>query len=265
MSVDDHLILPGFGLDISDEDLRLAQERLKAKQAEAKSRRLVNEQISVGQLDLALLPKIVPGLPLPQTDEVAELQARTLTESKKRKKIVDEMMSIMEHDAVESGMISYMAQMLVQMTLPHSEQRGPNGLPITEYRKSNGRATLTIMTPSIYGGIPFGVVPRQVLMWLTTEAVKTKSREIFVGSSLTAFLKDIGIQVTGGKEGSLTRFKKQSDRLFNSFINYDPGDNANIPRTNLKITSTNKTFSFWQVEGKPTWESHILLDEDFYK
>lgn len=265
MSTDDHLILPGFGLDISDEDLRAAQERLKAKQAEAKSRRLVEEQISVGQLDLSLLPKNVPGLPLPPTDQALELQAKALTASKKKKKIVDEMISIMEHDATEIGMISYMAQMLVQMTLPHSEQKGPNGLPVTEYRKSNGRATLTIMTPSIYGGIPFGVVPRQLLMWLTTEAVKTKSKEIFLGESLTGFLKDIGLQVTGGKEGSLTRFKRQSDRLFNSFINYDPGDESNAPRSNLKITSTNKSFSFWNTEGKPTWESHIVLDNDFYQ
>jgi len=261
----DHLILPGFGLEISDEDLRAAQERLKAKQAEAKSRRLVEEQISVGQLDLSLLPKNVPGLPLPPTDQALELQAKALTAAKKKKKIVEEMISIMEHDATEIGMVSYMAQVLVQMTLPHSELRGPNGLPVTEYVRKNGKATLTIMTPSAYGGIPFGVVPRQLLMWLTTEAVKTKSKEIFLGKSLTAFLKELGIKPTGGKEGSLGRIEKQSKRLFNSFISYKEEKDDGEECKNLNITTANKSFAFWDTGGRATWESHIILDTDFYQ
>lgn len=266
MANDDHLVLPGFGDEIADEELLVAQRRLKEKQAEIKAHKLISEHISLGQLDLNLLPISNTSLPIPNKgDKKEEGTEKAATATKKRKRLVDEMISIMEHDASEMGMISYMAQMLVQMTLPHSELKGTNGLPVTEYCKKNGRATLTIMTPSIYGGIPFGVVPRQLLMWLTTEAVRTKQREIFLGASLTAFLRDIGIQVTGGKEGSLTRFKRQSDRLFNSFINYDPGDDTNALRSNLKITSSNKSFSFWQSDGKPAWESHIVLDDEFYQ
>lgn len=267
MTNDDHLVLPGFGGTLSDEELLAKQALLKQKQAEEKARKQIAENISIGQLNLGLLPITSPSLPNPRpitpvTPEIAEKEQAV---SRKNKKMAEEIISIMEHDASELGMISYMAQMLVQMTLPHSELRGTNGLPVTEYSKTNGRATLTIMTPSIYGGIPFGVVPRQLLMWLTTEAVRTKQKEIFLGDSLTAFLRDIGIAVTGGKEGSLTRFKKQSDRLFNSFINYDPGDTTNAPRSNLKITSSNKSFSFWRSDGKPTWESHIVLDTEFYE
>lgn len=259
MTNDDHLVLPGFGGTISEEELMAKQALLKQKQAEEKARKQIAENISIGQLNLGLLPITNTSLPTPRQEnhhhETSETQQVI---SRKKKKMAEEIVSIMEHDASELGMISYMAQMLVQMTLPHSELRGTNGLPVTEYSKTNGRATLTIMTPSIYGGIPFGVVPRQLLMWLTTEAVRTKQKEIFLGDSLTAFMKDIGIAVTGGKEGSLTRFKKQSDRLFNSFINYDPGDATNAPRSNLKITSSNKSFSFWKTDGKPTWESHKI-------
>ncbi len=253
--------------DVSAEDFSAAQARLLKRQAEEKSRKQASSQNDSNLSDIILFPLSSSTLPsarsMDDQKEVMDYKANIV--SAKNKRMAEEIVSMMEYDAAEIGMVSYMSQMLVQMMLPHSEHKDAGGHPINEYKRENGRATLTIMTPSIYGGVPYGVVPRQLLMWLTTEAVRLKSREIFLGDSLTSFLKEMGVKVTGGKEGSLLRIRKQSNRLFNSFINYDPGLDTNSRRHNLIITDSNESFSFWSENNCKAWESHIVLSDQFFQ
>jgi hypothetical protein len=74
-------------------------------------------------------------------------------------------------EAKKAGTLGYMARILAQVTLPHSKPEG------NEYVRKNGFLTLSILAPS-HVGLPYGGIPRVVLSWLTTEAVRTKSREI---------------------------------------------------------------------------------------
>lgn len=72
--------------------------------------------------------------------------------------------------------MAFMARALVQATLPHSD---PGEVPI--WGRTNGRLTLTIKpdweldpktNQSHCVGIPYGTIPRLLLFWITTEAVK---------------------------------------------------------------------------------------------
>ena len=92
--------------------------------------------------------------------------------------------------------MAFMARALVQATLPHSD---PGEVPI--WGRTNGRLTLTIKpdweldpktNQSHCVGIPYGTIPRLLLFWITTEAVKTKSRRLELGSSLSAFMRELG-------------------------------------------------------------------------
>ena len=68
---------------------------------------------------------------------------------------------------VDAGSLAFMGQALVQTTLPHSDP----GVPFFE--RTNGAVSLSIIAnPRI--GLPFGTVPRLLLAWICTEAVKTK-------------------------------------------------------------------------------------------
>ena len=55
-----------------------------------------------------------------------------------------------------------------------------------EYKRVNGPYTLYMMAG---GGnkLPFGNLPRLLLAWLCTEAVRTGSRVLILGSSLSRF------------------------------------------------------------------------------
>jgi len=58
--------------------------------------------------------------------------------------------------------------------------------------------------------LPYGTRPRLVMVHLSTEAVRTRNREIEIGDSIRDFMKTLGID-TGGHE--YNRFKRQMEAL----------------------------------------------------
>jgi hypothetical protein len=63
-------------------------------------------------------------------------------------------------------------------------------------------------------GFPYGSIPRLLLTWLATEAVRTQEPVLLLGDSLSTFMRGIGLAPTGGRNGTITRLKKQMERLF---------------------------------------------------
>ena len=136
-------------------------------------------------------------------------------------KLIHEALAIEAEEAQEAGTVGFMARAMVQATMPHKAVKG------NEFVRRNGNFTLTLLAPSKIG-LPYGNIPRLLLAWLTTEAVRTKNRELILGDSLSAFMGDLGFQVTGGRHGSITRMKQQTRRLFSSNIqcDYETDDGA---------------------------------------
>ena len=50
--------------------------------------------------------------------------------------------------------------------------------------------------------LPFGNLPRLILAWVSTEAVRTQSRELVLGRSLSEFMRTLGIYNSGGNPQS---------------------------------------------------------------
>jgi hypothetical protein len=80
--------------------------------------------------------------------------------------------------ARRTGNLGYMARILAQVTLPHSRPEG------SEYVRRNGRLTLSVLAPS-HIGLPYAGLPRIILSWLTTEAVRTRERTLVLGPTLS--------------------------------------------------------------------------------
>ena len=108
--------------------------------------------------------------------------------------------------------VGYLPRQLVDATLPH---RDPGD--VAAFEKTNGRYRLAIQAgPGI--GFPYGSFPRLLLIHLATEAVRTRSRRVTLGPSLLAFLRSLGLPTTGGKRGTIPRFRDQTIRLLSSRI-----------------------------------------------
>ena len=72
----------------------------------------------------------------------------------------------------------FMARLMALCSLPRTNPGNQK-----EYKRVNGPYTL-IMFSSSASKLPFGNLPRLLLAWLCTEAVRTQNRVLILGSSL---------------------------------------------------------------------------------
>jgi hypothetical protein len=171
-------------------------------------------------------------------------------------------------DAAEAA---FMARQLVQCTLPHAN---PGNVPI--WSRSNGNLTLGIqqgydLRTGQPIGYPFGSIPRLLLFWITTEAVQTKTRRLELGKSLSAFMRDIGLDPnTGrGKRGDAPRLREQMRRLFAAHISFEQTLESNDRQGQrwLHMHVAPKGELWWdpkQPLQDDLWGSWIELGEDFF-
>ena len=111
--------------------------------------------------------------------------------------------------------------------------------------------------------LPFGNLPRLILAWVSTEAVRTKSRELVLGKSFSEFMRTLGVYSSDGK--AYTRLRNQMGRLFNAHVRLVYKDE----RVEASVSSSvaDRT-EFWWNERKPDepvlFDSKIRLGEDLF-
>lgn len=173
-------------------------------------------------------------------------------------KLITDALAIEAQDAKEAGALGYMARALVQATLPHSKPQS------NEFERRNGAFTLVMLAPSKIG-LPYGVIPRLMMAWMTTEAVRTKQRELVLGDSMSEFMSQLDMMPTGGRWGSITRLRDQSRRLFTTSVSclYDGGGAAG--ESGFRIAD--RHLLWWDPQSpdqKSLFNSTVMLSERFY-
>ena len=134
-----------------------------------------------------------------------------------------------------------------------------------QYKRQNGPYTL-IMTATGDHKLPYGTLPRLLMAWLSTEAVRTQSREISLGDSLSEFMRTLGLSDdSGSPRGDRTRLRNQMDRLFNASVRLTYEDEHGKQFIASHIADRGE---FWWDERKPDeyslWDSKIRLGEDLF-
>jgi hypothetical protein len=96
-------------------------------------------------------------------------------------------------------------------TAPIIRQDGQYTLAITPrpvLQRIHGQQQMSIL------GVPYGSLPRLVLIHIMTEAVRTRTRRIVLGSSFTDWMRRMGFRsISYGPRGSATLIRHQLDRL----------------------------------------------------
>jgi len=119
--------------------------------------------------------------------------------------------------------VVFLARELILCTLPHSDPGD-----VLMWSRTNGNLTLAIKagvnekTGKSYG-VPYGIIPRLILVWMVTEIIRTKSRRLELGHYLSDFLEKLGLSsYTGrGPRGDARRVREQMERLFNSIVSFN--------------------------------------------
>ena len=174
-------------------------------------------------------------------------------------RLISDALAIEAEEAINAGALGFMARALVQATLPHKRVTG------NEFTRRNGAFTLNLLAPSAIG-LPYGTVPRLLLAWLTTEAVRTKSRDLVLGDSLSSFMRELDLIPTGGRWGSITRLKNQTQRLFSTSVDcfYTSEDRTGM----VGYRFADKAMLWWHPKAPnqaALWQSTVSLSEPFFR
>ena len=150
----------------------------------------------------------------------------------------------------------FMARMLALCSLPRTN-------PGQRYRyvRRNGPYTL-VMSATGINKLPYGNLPRLILAWVCSEAVRTQNRVLVLGRSLSEFMRALGLEPVGGVR---TRLRNQMRRLFSAHVSLVYEDKRGMVIAGSQVADRAE---LWWNERKPDepvlFDSKIRLGEDFY-
>ena len=156
--------------------------------------------------------------------------------------------------------LGFMARLLALCSLPRTNPK--NRL---QYVRRNGPYTLG-MSAGINNKLPYGNIPRLLLAWVCSEAMRTQRRELVLGRSLYEFMHKLGMEDrSGGLNGERTRLKNQMRRLFSCSVQlvYTDADHEVLVHSVI----ADRAELWWNTkrpDAPSLWHSEIELGEKFF-
>ena len=185
-------------------------------------------------------------------------------------KLIENALAIDAEEAKSAGALGFMARGLIQATMPHKKLIIPKRdnskefVNATEFSRKNGAFTLTMLAPSDTG-LPYGAKPRLIMAFISSEAVKNRSKEIMLGNSLSEFMRKLDLVPTGGRWGTIPMLKEQMKRLFSTTVSLQYNTKESYASSGFRIA--NKTVLFWDPKHPKQaalWKSTVTLSQEFY-
>jgi Plasmid encoded RepA protein len=167
---------------------------------------------------------------------------------------------------------AFMARELVQCTLPHT-----NPGNVEAWQRRNGNLSLIIQPgwDSEKGrsiGYPYGTIPRLLLFWITTEAVRTRKRRLELAHTLSEFMRQLDLDPShGGKRSDAHRLRDQMERLLRCRITFQESTerpNGWVGRGWSDMQVAPDGYLWWNLkepEQGTLWGSWIELGEKFFE
>lgn len=192
--------------------------------------------------------------------------------TKREKALIQQALEIEATAAREAGAHGFQARALAQASIPHRKTDG------TEFSRTNGDLTLTMLARSDIG-LPYGSIPRLLIAWMATEAVREGSPELVLGDSMAEFLEQLGIARSGdwkrigsdGKAhpvlGSYARVSDQMKRLFacSIMVTSERDDRFDLASGLQPVKHAQLWFDPKKPEQVSLWRSTVQLRPEFFE
>ena len=140
--------------------------------------------------------------------------------------------------------ISFHYVPLIQCSFPHADPG-----EASSFTRRNGWLELTLGTTRPEAGLPYGVPSRLLTIYCASEAVRTRSPEIYLGKSVHDFLHRLDVPITRGARGSLSVYANQLLRLVHSTLSIDENIRDATGRVGLHIRQ-----ALFVEEAKLWWD-----------
>ncbi len=159
--------------------------------------------------------------------------------------------------------VAFLHAGLCQTGLPHSRP-STNWEP---WQRSNGRFHLIVEPGTLVNqsgkaahvGVPYGPKARLIFMFINTEGVKSKN--VLLGRSMSAWMRRLGLHVSGGDNGTIRPFKEQTLRLGRARFSFQfEAEGGGIGVSDVQLADK---LHLWVTDESAPWLEEVELTEKF--
>ncbi len=208
----------------------------------------------------AATPLIPPESASHDQEPPADLPPPTLTRQQQRLLVANTQIALSPPDRTD-----FLHTVMCQVGLPRSFT------PERTFERQNGFMSILLEAGKLFDGqqfvdrpLPYGATPRLVLVHVSSEAIRTRSRTIEIGDSMRQFLTALGMSTTGGERGGYTTLKKQMECLAACRLTIGMQNQGRVVTVDAKPI---KRFEAWLHQDgsqRTLWPGVLELSTDFY-
>lgn len=139
------------------------------------------------------------------------------------------------------------------------------------FERRSGHVHLLLEAGKVFDGsqfverpLPYGTIPRLVMVNVSTEAVRTKTRHVDVGTSTRDFLSRLGIHPSGGVRGGYTSFRRQIEALVACRLTLGMQEEGRAVTIDAKPVERYDAWCEREAGRRATWPGTIVLTEQFF-
>ncbi|WP_210162731.1 replication protein RepA, partial [Pleomorphomonas koreensis] len=184
---------------------------------------------------------------------------------KRRRAIIRE---VIENEGPSPDNLRFMPTPLAICGLPYKAL--PPGQ--TEFERSQGRMAVTVTAGKlrspdgqrIQQPVPFGPKARLIMAHLSTEALRNNSPVVETSETLTGFMRDMGFDPRGGRNGNIEPFKEQLRALAACRMEISTWDGRRSGQVDVKPLQKVELWFPDHPDQKALWPTQIAFSQDFY-
>lgn len=245
-------------MDTADETL-IRDSDLRAQLEEARGKFLFKTQI-----------RILVSLQKERDDAQALDNARATTlaampREQRRRTIIRE---VIESEGASPDNLRYMPTPLAICGLPYK------ALPAdqVEFERSQGRMAVTVTAGKlrapdgrrIQQPVPYGPKARLIMAHLSTEALRNNSPIVETSETLSGFMRDMGFEPRGGRNGNIEPFKEQLRALAACRMEISAWDGKKSGQVDVKPLQKVELWFAENPDQQSLWPTTITFSTDFY-
>jgi hypothetical protein len=115
-------------------------------------------------------------------------------------------------------------------------------------------------------GIPYGVAPRLMLVYIMSLAKKYKIKKIPLGRSMNAFMRAMGVTPVSGKEGNIKAYTDQLLKLSTTLITVESSTQADSEsHISIKNTLLFDEVDLWFTDGFENAEAYVVINDRLFQ
>lgn len=162
--------------------------------------------------------------------------------------------------------ISFNHSLLCQVGFPRKKVEGRT------FERRSGKTLLEIEAGKIYNGrelvlqdIPYGAMPRLIMVYISSQALRSKSPCVEVGDSMRDFMARLGLPTTGGQRGGYTMFKRQMEAV--AACRLTLGYNDGLRAYTIDAKPIHKFETWLQRDNREPvlWPGKVELSKEFFE